>query len=67
MIPKKQEFSTCKRLGFAIAIILGLGALAVVGTGVAGYLNVGSLSHLGQVNSIAMMASGGGSALFLLI
>ncbi|MFC2049064.1 hypothetical protein ACFLR2_00100 [Chlamydiota bacterium] len=62
----KSEPSQCKTIGFAIVIILGLGSLAVAGVGLGGYLPVGSLSSLGQVNSIIMMAAGGGGGIVFL-
>jgi hypothetical protein len=63
----KNEPSKGKTRGFAIVIILGLGGLAVAGVGLGGYLQAGSLSSLGQVNSIIMMAAGGGGGIVFLI
>ena len=63
----KNEPSKGKTIGFAIVIILGLGGLAVAGVGLGGYLQAGSLSSLGQVNSIIMMAAGGGGGIIFLI
>ena len=63
----KNEPSKGKTIGFAIVIILGLGGLAVAGVGLGGYLQAGSLSSLGQVNSIIMMAAGGGGGIVFLI
>ncbi len=54
-----------KTYGFVIAIIVGIGGLAVVGVGLSGYLQVGALSNLGQIHSIIMMAAGGGGALLI--
>ncbi len=56
-----------KSIGFVFVIILGLGGLAVAGVGLSGYLRAGTLSDLGQVNSIIMMASGGGGGILFLI
>ncbi len=55
-----------KVIGIAIVIILGLGGLAVAGVGLGGHLRVSSLSHLGQVNSIVMMAAGGAGGICFL-
>lgn len=63
----KNEPSKGKTIAFAILIILGLGGLAVAGVGLGGYLQAGSLSNLGQVNSIIMMAAGGGGGIVFLI
>jgi hypothetical protein len=52
--------STLKTYGFIIAIIVGIGGLAVGGAGVAGYFHVGALSNLAQIDAIIMMAVGGG-------
>ena len=63
-----NEPSKGKTIGFAIVIILGLlSGLAVAGVGLGGYLQAGSLSSLGQVNSIIMMAAGGGGGVIFLI
>jgi hypothetical protein len=56
-----------KTYGFIIAIIAGIGLLAVGGTGVAGYFPVGALSNMAQIDAIIRMAVGGGSGLILLI
>lgn len=58
--------STCKTYGFILAIILGLGGLAVAAVGVTGYFQVGALSNLDQVHAIAMMATGGSMGILLL-
>src|SRR6478609_8544613 len=63
----KNEPSKGKTIGFAIVIILGLGGLALAGEGLGGYLQAGSLSSLGQVNSMIMMAAGGGGGMLFLI
>jgi hypothetical protein len=55
----------CKTYGFAIAIIIGIGGLAVGGVGVAGYFG-GAISNLNQVHAIIMMAAGGGGGFLLL-
>lgn len=47
-----------KSYGFAIAIITGIGGLAVGGVGAAWYF--GAISNLNQVEAIIMMAAGGG-------
>lgn len=59
--------SKWKTLGFAIAIIVGISGFAVAGIGLIGYLKVGALSHLGQIDSITMMAAGGGGGIIFLI
>jgi hypothetical protein len=56
-----------KTYGFAIAIIVGIGGLAVGATGLAGYFHVGALSSMAQVDAIIMMAAGGGGGIILLI
>ncbi len=60
-----QLLKSCKTYGFAIAIIIGIGGLAVGGVGAAGYF--GAISNLNQVHAIIMMAagSGGGAVLFI--
>lgn len=63
----KNELSKGKTIGFAIVIILGFGGLAVAGVGLGGYLQAGSLSSIGQVNSIIMMGAGGGGGIIFLI
>ena len=57
---------SCKTYGFAIAIIIGIGGLAVGGVGAAGYFG-GAISNLNQVHAIIMMAAGGGGGAILLI
>jgi hypothetical protein len=59
--------SKLKTYGFIIAIIVGVGGLAVGGAGVAGYFHVGALSNLAQIDAIIMMAVGGGGGVILLI
>ncbi len=59
--------SKLKTYGFIIAIIVGIGGLAVGGAGVAGYFHVGALSNLAQIDAIIMMAVGGGGGVILLI
>ncbi len=54
------EVSAKPKILIAIAIILGIGGFAVAGVGVASLFKVGSLSNLGQVNAIVMIAVGGG-------
>lgn len=54
-----------KTYGFAIAIIIGIGGLAVGGIGAAGYF--GAISNLNQVHAIIMMAAGGGGGTVLFI
>lgn len=63
----KNEPSEGKTIGFAIVIILGFGSLVVAGVGLGGYLQAGSLSSIGQVNSIIMMAAGGGGGIVFLV
>jgi len=63
----KNEPSKGKVIGFALVIILGLGGLVVAGVGLGGYLQAGSLSNLGQVNSMIMTAAGGVSGIIFLI
>jgi hypothetical protein len=62
---KQNEPTQAKTIGFAIAIIIGIGGLAVAGVGVGGYL--GAISGLNQVNSIIMIAAGGAGAITFLI
>jgi hypothetical protein len=57
---------SCKTYGFAIAIIIGIGGLAVGGVGAAGYFG-GAISNLNQVHAIIMMAAGGGGGTVLFI
>ena len=57
---------SCKTYGFAIAIIIGIGGLAVGGVGAAGYFG-GAISNLNQVHAIIMMAAGGGGGAILFI
>lgn len=64
---KAEEPSKFKSFGFAVVIIFGLGGLAVAGVGVGGLLSAGSLTTLGQVNSIIMIAIGGAGGIPLLI
>lgn len=59
--------STVKTYGFAIAIIVGIGGLAIGAAGVAGYFQVGALRNMAQVDAIIMMAAGGGGGAILLI
>lgn len=54
-----------KTYGFAIAIIIGIGALAVGGIGAAGYF--GAISNLNQIQALIMMASAGGGGIILFI
>lgn len=59
--------SKLKTYGCIIAIIVGIGGLAVGGAGVAGYVHAGALSNLAQIDAVIMMAVGGGSGVTLLI
>lgn len=60
--------SKCKTFVFVIAIIVTIGSLVTVGgVGLGGYLQAGSLSQLGQVNAIIMMATSGGAGIIFLI
>ncbi len=56
-----------KTYGFIIAIIVGMGGLAVGGAGVAGYFRVGVLSNMAQIDAIIMMAVGGGAGVIFLM
>lgn len=55
--------SKYNNLRFAVLIVLGIGGLAVAGIGVGGLLQAGSLSNLGQINSIVMVVIGGGGGI----
>jgi hypothetical protein len=57
--------SKLKTFGFAIAIIIGIGGLAVGGVGIVRYF--GAISNLHQVHAIIMMAAGGGAILIGLV
>lgn len=59
--------SKLKTYGFALVIIVGIGALAVAGVGVAGYFQVGALSHMGQVQAVAMMVTGSSVGIVALV
>ncbi len=61
-VPTSPSPSKGKPWGFAIAIIVGIGGLAVGAVGLAG-----ALSNRAQVGAIIMMAAGGGSGIILLI
>ncbi len=63
--PSNPPLKSWKTYGFAIAIIIGIGGLAVGGVGAAGHF--GAISNLNQVHAIIMMAagSGGGAILFI--
>lgn len=65
-LPSNSSYlpSSRKTFAFVISLILVIGALAVMGAGVAGY--VGALHHLNQVQAIAMMAVGGAAGIILL-
>ncbi|HEY4832974.1 MAG TPA: hypothetical protein VIH61_10495 [Waddliaceae bacterium] len=65
--PVNNPPSKLKTFWFAIAIIVGLGSLAAAGVGLGGYLQAGSLSSLGRVNSIIMMTAGGVAGIVFLI
>jgi hypothetical protein len=62
-----------KALGFAVAIIVGIGGLGVAGVGFAsfgahkGWWAAGALSNLSQIDAIIMMAAGGAGGIVLLI
>ena len=66
-VPTSHPPSKLKTYGFAIAIIVGIGGLAVGAAGLAGYFHVGALSNMAQVDAIIMMAAGGGGGIILLI
>jgi len=55
----KNNPSKCTTLGFAIALIVGIGGLIVAGVGGGGLFHVGALSSLGQVNSMLLVVIGG--------
>ena len=59
--------SKLKTYGFVIAIIVGIGGLALGGAGVAGYFQVGTLSHMAQIDAIILMAEFGGIGAILFI
>ena len=65
--PTSPPPSKLKTYGFAIAIIVGIGGLAVGAAGLAGYFHVGALSNMAQIDAIIMMAAGGGGGTILLI
>lgn len=60
-----QKFTDCQQIGIAIAIIFTIGALLIIGIGVAGHLKVGSLAHLSKTHSIIMMGAGAGTLFFI--
>lgn len=66
-VHRSNSSSKLKMYGFAIAIIVGIGGLAIAGTGLAVYFQVGVLSNLSQVHAIIMMSTGGGVGTALLI
>lgn len=66
-IPTSPPPSKLKTYGFVIAIIVGIGGLAVGAAGLAGYFYVGALSNMAQIDAIIMMAAGGGGGIILLI
>jgi len=55
--------SKCATLGFAIALIVGIGCLIAAGIGCGGLLHVGALNTLGQVNSMFMIVIGGAGSI----
>ena len=60
--------SKWKTLGVALAIILGIGGLAVAGIGLSGYLQAGAFNSLSHAHSITMIAVGGiGGIAFLIM
>ncbi len=63
----ENEPSKFKTLGFAVLIIFGIGGLAVAGVGTGGLLQAGSLTNLGQVNSIIMIVIGGMGGISLIV
>src|ERR1700722_18306303 len=66
-VPTSPPLSKLETYGFAIAIIVGIGGLAVGAAGLAGYFHVGALSNMAQIDAIIMMAAGGGGGIILLI
>jgi hypothetical protein len=54
-----QTLSNLKPYGFAISIILSIGGITLLGIGLAGYFQVGALSHLSQIHAITTMSIGG--------
>jgi len=59
--------SKLQTYGFAIIIIVGLGGLGVVVTGVAGIYHVGPLSNLAQDHAIIMLVAGGAGGTLCLV
>lgn len=65
--PAPSTHTKWQSCGFAIALILGIGGLAVGAAGATAYFHVGSLSNISQVNAIIMMSVGGGGAVIFLV
>ncbi|MBS0623772.1 MAG: hypothetical protein JSS62_04035, partial [Verrucomicrobia bacterium] len=63
VLPARTQPFNLKTYGFIVAMIAGIGGLAVGGAGVASYFHVGALSNVSQVNAIIMMAVGGGGTI----
>jgi len=63
----KNNISKCAVLGFAIALIVGIGGLIVAGIGGGGLFHAGALSSLGQVNSVIMIIVGGAGGIPCLV
>jgi hypothetical protein len=61
----KDEPTQENTIGFAIAIIIGIGGLVVAGVGVGGCL--GAISTFNQVTSIILIATGGAGGIAFLI
>jgi hypothetical protein len=64
---RENEPSKFKTFGFAVLIIFGIGGLVIAGVGTGGLLHAGSLTNLGQANSIIMIVIGGVSGIPLLV
>ena len=66
-VPASHSPSKLKTYGFAIAIIVGIGGVAVGAAGLAGFFHVGALSNMAQIDAIIMASVGGGLGIILLI
>lgn len=60
-----QKFTDCQQIGIAIAVICMIGALLVIGIGIAGYLKVESFTTFSKTRSLIMIGSGAGTLLFI--
>jgi hypothetical protein len=57
--PQKESSNPNKPIGFAVAIIFGVGSFGVFVVGVGGFFQVGALSNLNQIAALVMMPAGG--------